>query len=197
MNSRLLHRRRFLGLAAMQAAAAAGLSTIFSGCGDSSGASNGPEANGPSGDFIPAIVIGTGYGAAATALRLGEAGVRTLMLEMGQLWNQPAADGKIFCKMANPDRRAMWFKTRTEAPVSSLLWLDVVNKDIDPYAGVLDRVNFGEMSVYVGRGVGGGSLVNGGMAVTPLRSYFEEMLPEVDANEMYERYFPLANSTSM
>jgi cholesterol oxidase len=170
----------------MSAAAAAGLGRI---------ALPAPAAA-QTGDptFVPAIVVGTGYGAAVAALRLGGGGVRTLMLEMGMLWNQPAADGKIFCAMTNPDRRAMWFKTRTEAPLSSILGLDVVNRTIERYPGVLDRVNFGQMSVYVGRGVGGGSLVNGGMAVTPGRSYFEEILPGVDADEMYHRYFPLANA---
>ena len=34
----------------------------------------------------------------------------------------------------------MWFKTRTEAPLATFLWLDVVNQDISPYPGVLDRV---------------------------------------------------------
>lgn len=144
-------------------------------------------------EFVPAVVVGTGYGAAVSGLRLGEAGVRTLMLEMGQLWDQPGADGKIFPTMASPDARAMWFKTRTETPVSSLLWLDVVNRPIDSYAGVLDRVNFADFSVYVGRGVGGGSLVNGGMAVTPPRSLFQKIFPALDADEMYATYFPLAN----
>jgi cholesterol oxidase len=71
--------------------------------------------------FSPAIVIGTGYGAAVTALRPGEAGVRTLMLEMGQLWNTPGTDGNIFCSMLAPDERSMWFKNRTEAP-STARW---------------------------------------------------------------------------
>lgn len=140
-----------------------------------------------------AIIIGTGYGAAVTALRLGEAGVSTIMLEMGQLWTQPGPDGKVFCNMIEPDQRSSWFKERTEAPLASFLWLDLANQNIEPYAGVLDRVHFGDMSVYVGRGVGGGSLVNGAMAVTPKRSYFEEILPEVNADEMYSVYFPRAN----
>jgi cholesterol oxidase len=59
---------------------------------------------------------------------------------------------------------------------------------------VLDRVNYDEMSVYVGRGVGGGSLVNGAMAVTPARWYFEQMLPSVNADEMYGTYYPRANA---
>lgn len=146
-------------------------------------------------DFHEAIVIGTGYGAAVAALRLGQAGVKTVMLEMGQLWNSPGRDGKVFCTMLNPDRRAMWFKNRTEAPLETLLGLPIVNRPIQRWAGVLDKVHFAEMSVYVGRGVGGGSLVNGGMAVTPRREYFEEVLPNVDADEMYGKFFPLANKT--
>ncbi|MEV5242509.1 GMC oxidoreductase [Streptomyces cinnamoneus] len=183
-----LSRRRLLGLAALGAAALSGATTITAA----------PRAHaagqGDNGSFVPAVVIGTGYGAAVAALRLGEAGVQTLMLEMGQQWDKPGADGNIFPNMLKPDERSTWFKSRTEAPLGSFLWLDVVNKDITPYAGVLDRVNFDQMSVYVGRGVGGGSLVNGGMAVVPKRSYFEEVLPRVDAAEMYDRYFPRANS---
>lgn len=88
----------------------------------------------------------------------------------------------------------MWFRTRTEAPLATFLWLDVVNKDINPYPGVLDRVRFSNMSVFVGRGVGGGSLVNGSMAVTPLQSYFAEQFPGVDTAEMYSTYFPRARA---
>ncbi len=32
------------------------------------------------------------------------------------------------------------------------------------------------------------------MAVTPKRNYFEEILPSVDSNEMYNKYFPRANT---
>ncbi|GGR20766.1 GMC oxidoreductase [Streptomyces aurantiogriseus] len=145
-------------------------------------------------DSAPAIVVGSGYGGAVAALRLGQAGIRTLVLEMGRLWNTPGADGKVFCSTANPDRRSMWFRTRTEAPLATFLWLDVVNKDISPYPGVLDRVRFADMSVFLGRGVGGGSLVNGGMAVTPLQSYFAEQFPAVDVTEMYSTYFPRARA---
>ncbi|MFF5299728.1 GMC oxidoreductase [Streptomyces sp. NPDC013161] len=142
----------------------------------------------------PAIVVGSGYGGAVAALRLGQAGITTLVLEMGKLWNTAGADGKVFCSTSAPDQRSMWFKTRTEAPLATFLWLDVVNKDIGLYPGVLDRVHYDNMSVYVGRGVGGGSLVNGGMAVTPLQSYFTEQFPTVDATEMYATYFPRART---
>ena len=118
-----------------------------------------------------------------------------VILEMGRLWSQPASDGRIFCKTLSPDGRAMWFKDRTEAPLQTFLGLDVINRKIPRYAGVLDRVNYPGISVYLGRGVGGGSLVNGSMAVTPKRSYFETVFPEVNADEMYSRWFPLANRT--
>jgi cholesterol oxidase len=181
-----LSRRHFLGLAALNSAAALGATTVAA----PEAAADPEELPG----FSPAVVIGTGYGAAVTALRLGEAGIPTVMLEMGQLWNQPGSDGNVFCSMLRPDERAMWFKRRTEAPLATFLWLDLANHDISPYAGVLDRVHYGDMSVFLGRGVGGGSLVNGAMAVTPRRDYFEEILPQVDADEMYGKYFPRANA---
>jgi cholesterol oxidase len=183
---RQLSRRHILGVIALQTAATAGLTRI----GLESAHAAEPEAV----ESAPAIVVGSGYGGAVAALRLGQAGVRTLVLEMGRLWNTAGGDGKVFCSTTAPDQRAMWFRTRTEAPLATFLWLDVVNKAINPYPGVLDRVHYDAMSVYVGRGVGGGSLVNGGMAVTPLRSYFAEQFPTVDADEMYGTYFPRARA---
>ncbi|MFF5189596.1 GMC oxidoreductase [Streptomyces sp. NPDC000345] len=173
-------------MAALQTAAALGFTRV----GLQSARADQPAAV----ESAPAIVIGSGYGAAVAALRLGQAGIRTLVLEMGRLWNTAGADGKIFCNTASPDQRSMWFKTRTEAPLATFLWLDVVNKDISPYPGVLDRVHFDNMSVFVGRGVGGGSLVNGSMAVTPLQSYFAEQFPTVDVTEMYATYYPRARA---
>ncbi|MGW1581136.1 GMC oxidoreductase [Streptomyces sp. NPDC002338] len=183
---RQLTRRQILGMAALQTAATLGFTRV----GLASAHSAEPDAV----DSAPAVVVGSGYGAAVAALRLGQAGIRTLVLEMGRLWNTAGPDGKVFCSTTAPDQRSMWFRTRTEAPLASFLWLDLVNKDIGAYPGVLDRVHFANMSVYVGRGVGGGSLVNGGMAVTPLRSYFAEQFPTVDVNEMYSTYFPRARS---
>ncbi|MCL6737345.1 GMC oxidoreductase [Streptomyces neyagawaensis] len=173
-------------MAALQTAAALGLTRV----GLQSAHAVEPDAV----DTSPALVIGSGYGAAVAALRLGQAGIRTVVLEMGRLWNTVGPDGKVFCSTREPDSRSMWFKTRTEAPLATFLWLDVVNRDISPYPGVLDRVRYANMSVFLGRGVGGGSLVNGSMAVTPLPSYFAEQFPTVDAAEMYGTYFPRARA---
>ncbi|MGX1370625.1 cholesterol oxidase [Streptomyces canus] len=183
---RQLTRRQILGMAALQTAATLGFTRV----GLQSARADEPAAV----ESAPAIVVGSGYGASVAALRLGQAGIRTLLLEMGRLWNTAGPDGKVFCNTASPDQRSMWFRTRTEAPLASFLWLDVVNKDITPYPGVLDRVRFSDMSVFVGRGVGGGSLVNGSMAVTPLQSWFAEQFPTVDTAEMYSTYFPRARA---
>lgn len=197
----ILNRRRFLGQSALQWAAAWGLSSVQL---NSHAASmrTGQRLDArqcqprlPLGSLgrVPAIVVGTGYGSAVTALRLAEAGIPVVMIEMGRLWTQAASDGQIFAKTLKPDGRAMWFKDKTEAPLKTFLNLDLINRKIPRYAGVLDRINYAEMSIYTGRGVGGGSLVNGGMAVTPPRSYFEQVLPMVDADEMFGRYYPRAN----
>ena len=179
-----LSRRNLLKGGAATAAALAVSSTL--------GASRASAAL-SSGDHVPALIIGSGYGGAVTALRLTKAGITTHVVEMGMAWTTPGSDGKIFCNMLNPDGRSYWLRTQTDQPVGYMLGFSV-NKTIPRYTGVLDSEAFAGIRVYQGRGVGGGSLVNGGMAVTPKRSYFEEILPSVDSDEMYTKYFPRANT---
>lgn len=105
-------------------------------------------------------------------------------------WNQAASDGKTFCTMTKPDGRSFWFKDRTEAPLDTIFGIDLVNRNIDRYPGVLDRMQHDGIDVFLGRCVGGGSIVNGGMAVTPKRDYFEEILPNVSSDDMYDTYYP-------
>ena len=146
-----------------------------------------------SGDRVPVLVIGTGYGGSVAALRLARAGVDVHMVEMGMTWDTPGSDGKIFSGMRSPDYRAYWLRTRTKQPLSNFLGFPI-DKDVPKYTGILDAEDFGGILVYQGRGVGGGSLVNGGMAVTPKRSRFSSVLPSVNADEMYNVYYPRANA---
>ncbi|MGI5282302.1 GMC oxidoreductase [Nonomuraea polychroma] len=146
-----------------------------------------------SGAHVPALVIGTGYGGAVAALRLAQAGVDVHMIEMGMAWDTPGSDGKIFCNTREPDYRSYWLRTRTKAPLNYFLGFPI-DRDIPRYTGVLDAEEFGGITVYQGRGVGGGSLVNGGMAVTPRRENFAFVLPSVNADEMYNVYYPRANA---
>ncbi|KRB72704.1 cholesterol oxidase [Nocardioides sp. Root190] len=145
------------------------------------------------GATVPALVIGTGYGGAVAALRLAQAGVPVEMIEMGMSWTTPGSDGKIFAKVTSPDQRAYWLRTKSKAPVSNFFGFPI-DSTITKYTGVLDAEEFAGITVYQGRGVGGGSLVNGGMAVTPKQSRFSSILPSVDAAEMYTTYYPRANA---
>ncbi|WP_030195875.1 GMC oxidoreductase [Streptomyces sp. NRRL S-87] len=153
-------------------------------------AADAPVADGAQ---VPALVIGTGYGGSVAALRLAQAGVDVQMVEMGMAWDTPGSDGKIFCNTLNPDQRSYWLRTRTKAPLNYFLGYPI-DKDISRYTGILDAEEMGGITVYQGRGVGGGSLVNGGMAVTPKRQNFPTILPTVDPDEMYGVYYPRANA---
>ncbi|MDX6363682.1 MAG: cholesterol oxidase [Streptomyces sp.] len=147
----------------------------------------------PSGAHVPVLVIGTGYGGSVAALRLAEAGINVHMIEMGMAWDTPGSDGKIFANTTSPDYRSYWLRTRTKQPLSNFLGFPI-DKDVPRYTGILDAEEMGGIIVYQGRGVGGGSLVNGGMAVTPKRENFGAILPSVNADEMYGTYYPRANA---
>jgi cholesterol oxidase len=135
------------------------------------------------------VIVGSGYGGAVVAKRLAEKGKKVLMLEMGRLWNQPGPDGKVFCSTAKPDGRAMWF--RDKLFLGGLMPIDL-DIPIANQAGVLDVVPSPNMNVFCGRGVGGGSLVNLAMLVTPPRDVLKRAMPMVDADVMLATYYPRA-----
>lgn len=130
----------------------------------------------------PIVIIGSGYGGAVAALRLCEAGKKVCLIEMGLNWEK---SGEKFSPMINPSHSAAWLRKKTIAPFLNLF-------PLKPFTGALDRIEFDDIKVWVGRGVGGGSLVNGGMAVLPKKDYFKEMFPTLDDNLFYSKYFPLA-----
>ncbi|KMQ58573.1 cholesterol oxidase [Chryseobacterium angstadtii] len=131
----------------------------------------------------PIIIIGSGYGGAVSALRLCEVGKKVVMLEMGLNWEK---SGIPFSSMLKPGKSSAWLKKKTIAPFMNIF-------SLTPFTGALDRMNFEHINIWVGRGVGGGSLVNGGMAVTPKQSYFKEVFPDLDAEKFYTTYFPLVH----
>ncbi|MDQ6524523.1 GMC oxidoreductase [Nocardioides sp. LHD-245] len=183
VSSRLTRRGFITGTGAALGAASLGLPALSSPT--SAAIGNGAQ--------VPVLVIGTGYGGAVAALRLAQAGVPVEMVEMGMSWDTPGSDGKIFPKVTSPDKRAYWLRTKTKAPVSNFFGFPI-DANITKYTGILDAEEFAGITVYQGRGVGGGSLVNGGMAVTPQQSRFSSILPSVDVAEMYGTYYPRANA---
>ncbi len=134
------------------------------------------------------LIIGSGYGGAVTALRLTQAGKHCTIVEMGLNWNTTGKQYKPFSDMSSPNENSTWLKEKTIAPV--------LNSTSFPqrFTGILDRIDYKDIKVYAGRGVGGGSLVNGGMAVIPKREYFEEVFPDLNAADFYTKYFPKANA---
>ncbi|WP_188051255.1 GMC oxidoreductase [Flavobacterium sp. GP15] len=132
------------------------------------------------------LVIGSGYGGAVAALRLTQAGKKVVMLEMGLDWEKDGGKYKPFSNLITPKNNSTWLKKSTQAPMMNIAHF---NKK---FTGVLDRMDYENIKVYAGRGVGGGSLVNGGMAVQPKKSYFKEIFPNLNVDEFWDNYFPLA-----
>ncbi len=173
----------------MQAAALLGLQRVSPavlgltsiGCGSSSTIDTGDGV----------VIVGSGYGAAVTALRLTEAGIPVTLIEKGRLWDTPGADGKVFCHSLQPDGRAMWFKDETEAFIKSLLGFPAAIP-VPRQAGILDVVGPATMRISLGRGFGGGSLVNLAVYVAAVREVLARTLPTIGVDEMYDVYYPRA-----
>lgn len=144
-----------------------------------------------SGKSPTVVIIGSGYGAAVTSLRLTEAGIPVTVFEMGRLWNKPGDDGKIFCANNAPDGRAMWFKDQVEAVISSVGPFPAT-LDVPRQAGILDVQGPETMRVSLGRGFGGGSLVNLAVFADPVREVLARVLPNVSMDDMYNKYYPRA-----
>lgn len=132
-----------------------------------------------------AIVIGSGFGGAVAALRLGRAGFRTTVLERGRRW-PIRADGNTFATFDAPDRRAAWFSDT--AGISSALQVPVQR-----YPGVLESIKGNGIEVVYGAGVGGGSLVFGAFFLQPDKADFDEVFPGgTGYDELAAEYYPRA-----
>lgn len=198
--------RRTFGREALRLAAALGLTSVslprlaglgLMGCGGDDPPRVPPDGGGPDGGGragASALIVGSGYGAAVTALRLTQAGIAVTMLEAGRLWDTPAADGRIFCLPFSPDGRAMWFKDKTETNFTSLFGQPTAQA-VPMEAGVLDARGPAAMRTFQGRGVGGGSLVNMAIYLPPDPARLRAALPMVDPTSFFGTYLPRALAT--
>jgi cholesterol oxidase len=169
--SRLIKRRQFIQ-ATLAATASMGVSSIRS------------VASGTQ-EYVEALVIGSGFGGAVAALRLGEAGIETIVLERGRKWQINDA-GNTFCTYQNPDGRSTWLSPTTvvfeQAP-------------IDVYTGVLDAKIGDGIIAYRGSGVGGGSLVYNAVSYQPTQELFHQVFPRsIKYEEMDQVYYPRVRS---
>lgn len=139
-------------------------------------------------EYIEAVVIGSGFGGAIAALRLAEAGVRTVVLERGRRW-PIREDGNTFATFEAPDGRSSWLSTTSN---------DLIPSPIDRYAGVLELLTAGSQGLRAngveirnGAGVGGGSLVYNAIMLQPRRELFEMVFSRnIDYDEMDQIYYP-------
>lgn len=150
--------------------------------GVAAGATSGEASASPG---ATAIVVGSGFGGAVAALRLGQAGIRTTVFERGRRWPIHSS-GDTFASMTSPDHRASWFSGR--AGVTSDLSVPV-----GTYPGVQDRIVGDGIEAVYGAGVGGGSLVFGAFAPQPRRKDFQRAFPgDVSYDELARTYYPRA-----
>lgn len=147
------------------------------------------------GGHYPTIIIGTGYGSAVAAERLATEGHQVLMLEMGIDWDGYKQENPDFefPVMSSPTKESTWMNDSTQLPIET-----ANANSFDKFTGILRRKDFKNVKIFMGRGIGGGSLVNGGMTVTPNENYFEQIFNDVGVNipvtEFYQTYFPMANA---
>lgn len=173
-----ISRRKFLGISAMAGVAA---SLPLTSCKKTPITSDEYASE--------AIVIGSGFGGSVASLRLCQAGVKTILFEMGKQYSvSPSAN--VFSETLNPDGRSTWLKKRTIAPVVSIQF------DIPKYVGVLDRVEFSSsyMKIYRGTCLGGGSVVYGAMLPYARPEMWNEYFPFVAYAEMTDKWYPKVKS---
>jgi cholesterol oxidase len=136
----------------------------------------------------PAIVVGTGFGGAVAALRLAEAGVKTILLERGRRWPITPA-GDTFATFDKADERCAWLSMTTNFPGAPFQRFE------KKHVGVLERIFAKGTSVVVGSCYGGGSVVYGATLVQPPKALFEQVFPAgVDYESMSTVYYPRARA---
>jgi cholesterol oxidase len=188
-----LSRRRLL------AGAAVGVAAGVTGVGYLSQLAGGAARPGDRPHY-PAIVVGSGYGGGVSALRLGQAGIETLILEKGRLWDTADADGKRFSKMLPADTRAGWFSRVPPSLVSSYQGISieaVTEHTPSPQpvqAGICDKSVHGAHNVFRGVAVGGGSMINAAIAAIPTAAQIQSAFPDIDIAQFVDVYLQRATA---
>lgn len=180
MRQSRVDRRQFLTMLGLTAASGAYASSIVRAA-EQTGAESG-EGLAAGVTETEALIIGSGFGGAVAALRLGQAGVQTTVLERGQRW-APVPGPDTFARAAE-DPRSTYLGTTAAIPFGPSI-------PVSRFAGITEKKSFANMSVLTGAGVGGGSLVYGTTTLAPLRALFQQVFPQsVDYDELAAVYYP-------
>lgn len=130
-----------------------------------------------------AIVIGSGFGGSIAALRLGEAGVQTLVLERGKAWSYDPEEVVFGSELRLRDD--MFWNN------DFAVWLTMSPTLINRVPGIIEVVQAGGVQIAAAACVGGGSVVYAGVTVAPPRRYYEALFPAgIPYDELNRVYFP-------
>lgn len=176
--TRLFKRRQFIQ-GSIGAAAGIGLSNLRA---------QAHKLDYGSNEYIEALVIGSGFGGGVASLRLGEAGIETIVLERGRRWTITDA-GNTFSPYDKIDGRAAFLSP-------TALFFNA-GTPIDVYAGILSgKLGVGNtIGALNGAGVGGTSLVYGGITSQPTEKLFHQVFPRsIKYSEMNSIYYPRVRS---
>ena len=141
-------------------------------------------------EHSPAIVIGSGFGGSVAALRLAQAGIRTLVIERGKRWTiKDPTINDTFSTFDSLDGRAEWLNDsgKSQSPAYE-------GMPITKHTGVMECVKHGKYTFLAGAGVGGGSHCYGGILIEPPEELWNDQIPMIDFNEMRDLYFPIVHS---
>ncbi len=134
--------------------------------------------------YVEAVVIGSGFGGAVAALRLGLHGIETVVLERGRRWPYQGYR-QYFLHQGEPRWPVYLAKQNNDSAASGPQLADRC------LTGVFDRKVGTGMTAFFGAGVGGSSLVYGGITLQPPKELFHKMFPKSISYEELDRvYFP-------
>jgi cholesterol oxidase len=173
-----ISRRMFVRTAAVGAAAVGTLG--LSGC-----------DGGPASERVDTLILGSGFGGSITALRLAQAGHRSVVLERGRRWTIHTPGEDVFSSMrpGDIDMRSTWLAEQQPLPGIP------AGRRMALYTGVLEKIYGNGIDIVCAAGVGGGSLVYSGMMVQPPRDFFEEVFPdEISYDDMDTRWYPMVRA---
>jgi cholesterol oxidase len=154
------------------------------------------------------IIIGSGYGGAVSALRLGEAQASTLVLERGRAWKvddttQDATFATLESVIASGDPRSTWLN---DVCIGNL-YTSAFGPPIpcQPSTGILDSISdqpnlydaapkmrVKGVTALVAAGVGGGSLVNNAITYQPTKQGWDAAFPPAELPGMQRVWYELS-----
>ncbi|MER7195414.1 GMC oxidoreductase [Streptomyces flaveolus] len=143
------------------------------------------------------VIVGAGLGGSITACRLAEAGVQNVVVERGRRWPINPA-GTTFPTFPSTDRRLVWIDDESAASPPprdglSAPLAEAVEAVASRSTGLLDAITQEHAIIVCGAGVGGSTLVYGGVLAQPQPEAFHQIFPAGPDYEVLARvHYPRA-----